>query len=218
MRLTPLLIAGTACTFLFAAETIKTPIDNDDVRVLDVVVQPHEKTKMHEHKANRVMIYRNAGAQDFEYEGGKKSVLKFSNNQVLWSPGGGMHTAAVATPKPVGIVEIELKKPGAGKKVTTELDPLKVDPKHYKLEFENDQVRVTRVRFGAHEGAPLHEHQLTRIILYVTEAKTRVTSVDGKVDETPHKAGDIVYGGAAKHSEINTLDHPIEVIVTELKY
>ncbi|NDJ12047.1 MAG: hypothetical protein EBY17_12795 [Acidobacteriia bacterium] len=83
MRLTPLLIAGTACIFLFAAETIKTPIDNDDVRVLDVVVQPHEKTKMHEHKANRVMIYRNAGAQDFEYEGGKKSVLKFGNNQVL---------------------------------------------------------------------------------------------------------------------------------------
>ncbi|HXJ42639.1 MAG TPA: hypothetical protein VNH18_25385 [Bryobacteraceae bacterium] len=214
MRLTLFLVPLA----LFAAATPKYPIDNADVRVIDVVEQPHEKTKMHEHKVNRVMIYRNAGAQDFEFGGGKKSVLKFSENQVMWSPAGGMHAAAVSTPNPVGVVEIELKKPGAGKKVTSALDPLKVDPKHYKLEFENDQVRVLRVRFGAHEGAPLHEHQLTRIILYLTDSKTRVTAADGTVDETPHKAGDIVQGGPTKHSEINTLDHPVEVIVTELKY
>lgn len=218
MRLTPFLIAATACSFLFAAETIKTPIENDDVRILDVVVQPHEKTKMHEHKANRVMIYKNAGSQDFEFADGKKSVLKFKEGQVLWSPGGGAHAAAVSTPNSVGIVEIELKKPGAGKKVTTALDPLKVDTKHYKLEFENDQVRVVRVHFGAHEAAPLHENQLNRIMVYLTDAKARVTTVDGKVDETPRKAGDIMQGGAGKHSELNTLDKPVEVIVVELKY
>ncbi len=218
MRLTPFLIAATACGFLFATETVKTPIDNDDVRVLDVVVQPHEKGHMHEHKPNRVILYRNAGALDVEFEGGKKSVLKFKDNQVIWTPGGGAHSSTVSTDKPVGIVEIELKKPGAGKKVTTELDTLKVDPKHYKLEFENDQVRVIRVRFGAHDGAPLHEHQLNRIMLYLTNSKTRVTSADGKVDETPHKAGEILQGGPARHSEINTLDHAIEVIVVELKY
>ncbi len=193
MRFTPFLIAGTVCTFLLSAETFKPPINNDDVKVLEVVVRPHEKNKMHEHKANRVMIYRNVGAQAFEYEGRKKSILIFKENEVIWSPGGGMHAAAVSTLKPVSIIEIELKKPGAGKKVTTELDPFQVDPKHYKLEFENDQILVT-------------------------DLKTRFTSADGKVEETPHKAGDIVYGGAAKHSEINTLDHPIEVIVTELKY
>jgi hypothetical protein len=29
-------------------------------------------------------------------------------------------------------------------------DPLKVDPAHYKLEFENDQVKVIRVYFDPH--------------------------------------------------------------------
>lgn len=203
---------------LLAAEPAKYPVNNDDVRVIDVVEEPHAKTRLHEHQMNRVMIYKNAGTQDIIYQDGKKTTLKFKDRQVLWSPQAGMHTSEITSAGPVGLVEIELKKAGAGKKVTTDLDPLKVDPKHYHLEFENDQVRVTRVKFGAHEGAPLHEHQLTRVILYLTDAKTRVTSVDGKVDETPHKAGDVVYGGAAKHSEINTLDHPIEVIVTELKY
>ena len=205
-------------TTLFAVETVKTPINNDDVRVLDVVVQPHEKTSMHEHKANRVMIYRVAGAQDFEYQNGRHSVLTFREDEVKWSPVEGKHIAEVSTGTPVNIVEIELKKPGAGKKITTALDPLKVDSKHYKLELENDQVRVLRVRIGPHESTPMHEHQLHRIVLYLTDNKVRVTSADGKVDITPHKAGDIVEAGAAKHSEENTTDKPTEVIMTELKY
>jgi len=216
LSLLGLSVAVTAV--LSAEEIIKRPIDNEDVRVLDVVVQPHEKTKMHEHKANRVMIYRNAGAQNFEYSGGRRAVLQFHDNEVKWSPMEGLHAAEVSTPKPVNIVEIELKKPGAGKTVTSLLDPLKVDPKHYKLEFENDQVRVLHVTFGPHEGTPLHEHQLKRIILYLNDSRTRVTAADGTVDETPHKAGDIVAGGPARHSEINTTDHKVEVIVTELKY
>src|SRR5258708_27230122 len=104
----PILCATAAA--LLGVETIKTPINNDDVRVLDVVVQPHEKTSLHEHKSNRVMIYRTAGSQNFEYEGGRRSVLTFKENEVKWSPVEGKHIADVATEKPVNIVEIELKK------------------------------------------------------------------------------------------------------------
>jgi quercetin dioxygenase-like cupin family protein len=213
----------TSLVFLVALaalskETVKTPINNDDVRVLDVVVQPHEPTGMHEHKANRVMIYRVAGAQKFEYENGSHSVLTFGENEVKWSPIEGKHIAEVSTETPVNIVEIELKKPGAGKKIVTASDPLKVDPKHYKLEFENDQVRVFRVKIGPHESTPMHEHQLSRIMVYLTDARVRVTTADGKVETTPRKAGDILEAGAVKHSEENTTDKPVEVIVTELKY
>jgi quercetin dioxygenase-like cupin family protein len=171
MRHKSLLFVTCAAAALFAEETVKTPINNDDVRVLDVVVQPHEKTKLHEHKVNRVMLYRTAGAQNFEYGDGRHTVLKFKENEVKWSGQDGKHIAEVATAKPVNIVEIELKKPGAGKKVTTALDPLKIDPKHYRLEFENDQVRVFRVKFGPHESAPLHEHQLNRIMVYLTDIR-----------------------------------------------
>jgi quercetin dioxygenase-like cupin family protein len=218
MRTRILLTLPVAAALLFSAETIKTPINNDAVRVLDVVVQPHEKTSMHEHKANRVMIYKIAGAQRFQYEDGRTSTLTFHENDVKWSPIEGKHIAEVATGHPVGIVEIELKKQGAGKTVTTNIDPLKADPKHYKLEFENDQVRVFHVKIGPHESTPLHEHQLKRIMVYLTDASVRVTNADGSVDMTPHKAGDILQGGAAKHSEQNTTDKPVEVIVTELKY
>ena len=37
-------------------------------------------------------------------------------------------------------------------------DPAKVDAKHYKLEFENDQVRVLRITYGPGEKSVMHEH------------------------------------------------------------
>jgi hypothetical protein len=46
----------------------------------------------------------------------------------------------------------------AGVGATMAQDPVKVDPKHYKVEFENDQVRVLRVHLGPKESIPLHEH------------------------------------------------------------
>jgi quercetin dioxygenase-like cupin family protein len=218
MRKTLPLLLPSAIAVLFAVETVKTPINNDDVRVLDVMVQPHEKTSLHEHKFNRVMIYRNAGAQNFEYEGGRHSVLTFRENEVKWSPVEGKHAAEVTTETPVGIVEIELKKPGTGKTVTSALDPLKVDRKHYKLEFENDQVRVFRVKIGPRESTPMHEHQLKRVMLYLGDSTVRVTGADGKVETTAHKAGDILEGSWAKHGEQNMTDKPFEVLVTEMKY
>jgi len=218
MRIPPILALPCALASLFAAEQITTPINNDDVRVLSVVVQPHEPTKMHQHVTNRVMIYRQAGVQAFRFQDGRKETLRWSAGEVKWSPAAGMHIAEITSGEPVNIVEIELKKKGAGLAPNTPLDPLKIDPKHYKIEFENDQVRVFRVKVGPHATAPMHEHTLKRIITYLTDANTRVTGADGKVGNQLHKAGDIVWGEHAKHKEENLSDKPFEVLVTELKY
>ena len=58
-----------SCSLLPAAERVSVPIENDQVRVVDVTVQPREKTRLHEHKMNRVMIYLDKGSQHFEYHG-----------------------------------------------------------------------------------------------------------------------------------------------------
>src|SRR5207237_10720125 len=111
MRHLPLLLAASAAALL--AQDPKTALDNDQVRVLQVTQQPHQKTKLHDHKVNRVMIYLQAGKQEFEYpESKKKSVLTWKAGEAKWSPAGGKHVAEIVSDKPVTIVEIELKKPG----------------------------------------------------------------------------------------------------------
>ena len=213
MRSITILLAVTAA---FSAETVKTPIDNDQVKVLNVVVQPHEKTRLHQHKVNRVMIYRQAGRQDFDYDG-KKSVLNFKAGEMKWSPASGMHIAEITSNNPVNIIEVELKKPGSGAGVpASKLDPVKVDPKHYKVELENDQVRVLRVKIGPHESTPLHEHSLNRVVTYLTDQDFRVTT-DGKAESVQHKVGEASWGAPTTHKEENLSDKPFEVVVVELK-
>jgi uncharacterized RmlC-like cupin family protein len=213
-----------ACVFwlalvvLAAAQSSETNIDNNQVKVLNVTVESHQKTPLHQHVVNRVMIYLQAGEQTIDYQDGKKVVLNWKAGEVKWSAASGMHIAELTSDKPVTIVEVELKKSGASLKVgTSTLDPVKVDSRHYKVEFENDQVRVLRVRIGAKETAPMHEHVLNRVVTYLTDQNFRVTNAEGKADLVIHKFGDVSWGGPAKHKEENLSDRPFEALVVELK-
>jgi quercetin dioxygenase-like cupin family protein len=209
-------IVGLASLACLLAQT-PAAIDNDQARVVVAHDQPHKKGAPHQHKVNRVMIYLQAGKQEFVSDG-KKSTLSWKAGDVKWSPAGGIHTSEIISDSPVTMVEVEVKKPGdPSKKVTTPLDPVKVDGKDYKVEFENDQVRVLRVKFGPHQGAPMHEHQLNRVVVYLTDQNTRLTSPEGKVETTAHKAGEYRWGGPTKHKEENLLDTPFEGIVVEFK-
>jgi uncharacterized RmlC-like cupin family protein len=207
-------LSAASCLFAQSAP----PIDNDQAHVVIAHDQAHAKGKLHEHKLNRVMVYLTAGRQDFVSADGKSSTLTFKAGDVKWSPASGMHTSEIVSDATVTIVEVEVKKSGdPAKKVTTALDPPTIDPKHYKVEFENSQVRVVRVKFPAHQGAPMHEHQLNRVVIYLTDQNTRLTTADGKVEMATHKAGEASWGGPAQHKEDNLSDSPFEAIVVELK-
>ena len=62
----------------------------------------------------------------------------------------------------------------------TALDPLRVDPKDFKLEFENPQVRVLRLKMGPRQSVPMHEYVPNRIVVYHTDQNVRETSSEGK--------------------------------------
>jgi quercetin dioxygenase-like cupin family protein len=196
----------------------QVPIENDHARVVKVVDQPHAKGQPHEHKLNRVMIYLTAGRQEITPQGGKTAVVEFQAGDVKWSPASGMHVSEITSDQPVTMVEVELKKPGgAARKVNSALDPVKIDPKNYKVEFENSQVRVLRVKIGAHQKVPLHEHLLNRVVVYLTDQNGTMTTPDGKTEAAQHKAGEVSWAGPAKHREENLRDGPFEVVVVELK-
>jgi len=215
VRLLALLLTGGAGLF---GQASPAPIENDQVRVIQVTDQPHAKTAPHEHKLNRVMIYLTAGRQQITPQNGTPAVLEYKAGEVKWSPASGMHVSEVSSGLPVKIVEVEIKKEGnAWRSLKTALDPLTVDPKDYTLEFENSQVRVIRVKFPPHHVVPLHEHMLNRVVVYLTDQNGRMTTPDGKVDTAQHKAGEASWGGPVKHQEENLSDKAFEAVVVELK-
>ena len=95
-------------------------------------------------------------------------------------------------------------------------DPVKVDPAHHKVEFENDQVRVLRVTIAPGEKTPVHDHP-NFVGVFLNDFKSRVTPVGGKADETPRKAGEVASLPAVKHVVENRGTTKAEIIVVELK-
>ena len=95
-------------------------------------------------------------------------------------------------------------------------DPVKVDSQHYKVEFENDQVRVLRIKVGPKEKSVMHQHP-DLVAIFVTDANGKFTFPKGEPQDFTAKAGQALWTPAVTHLPENTGDQPFEVILVELK-
>jgi quercetin dioxygenase-like cupin family protein len=96
-------------------------------------------------------------------------------------------------------------------------DSVKVDSKHYTVEFENEQVRVLRIKYGPHEKSVMHQHP-DAVAIFVTDINGKFTFPDGKTEDNTRKAGEALWTPATTHLPENTSDKPFEVILVELKH
>jgi hypothetical protein len=69
-------------------------------------------------------------------------------------------------------------------------DAAKLDPKHYKVEFENDQVRVLRITYGPHEKSVMHSHPAS-VAVFLTDLNGKLTMPGGKTQVMVSKAGTV---------------------------
>jgi quercetin dioxygenase-like cupin family protein len=96
-------------------------------------------------------------------------------------------------------------------------DAVKTDPKHYKVEFENSEVRVLRIHYGPHEKSVMHHHP-DSVVTMLTDSHVRFTMPDGTSVEQTMKAGESKFTPAGNHLPENLGDTPMEGILVELKH
>ena len=78
-------------------------------------------------------------------------------------------------------------------------DPAVVNPKIVKVEFENDRVRVLRVRLCPHERLAMHSHPASAIVR-LTERSARVVLLfDTSLSMKEARDGFPEEGGSFKH-------------------
>ncbi|MGE5797699.1 MAG: cytoplasmic protein [Ignavibacteria bacterium] len=95
-------------------------------------------------------------------------------------------------------------------------DAVKVDPKHYKVEFENDQVRVLRITYAPGEKGVMHSHP-EGVVIFLSDAAGKLTHPDGKTDTLDVKKGFVTWAPATTHQGENVGDESFEVIQIEMK-
>jgi len=95
-------------------------------------------------------------------------------------------------------------------------DAVKLDPKHYRVELENKQVRVLRIRYGPGEKSVMHWHPAS-IGVHLTDAHVRFTFPDDKTEEVRVKAGEVLSYPAGEHLPENMSDQPLEIVFFEFR-
>jgi quercetin dioxygenase-like cupin family protein len=95
-------------------------------------------------------------------------------------------------------------------------DAAKVDPAHYKVEFENDKVRVLRFHYEPGEKSVMHSHP-DAVAVFLTDGKIKFSFPDGKTQDASGKAGAVQYTPAQVHLPENVGTAAMEGIVIELK-
>jgi len=187
-----------------APAAITPRLDTPQARVIVATLQPRTPSiAKNGHATNRVLIYLDNGVMTRK-EGDQSTRIEFRRGDVRWRPASGAYIAENISDHAIRILEIDLKGPPAGPAPVSKLDPVTVDGRHYKVEFENEHVRVLRIHYGPREKGQTHEHILNRVVLYLN-------------DQTAAKADDVRMAGAATHAEENASDQPADRIAVELK-
>ena len=95
-------------------------------------------------------------------------------------------------------------------------DLVVVAPDHAKVEFENDRVRVVRLRVPPHGILPQHDRP-ARVVVSLTPNVARLVRADGTASVTRTEAGTAAWSEPAVRSVENLADVPLENIVIEMK-
>ncbi|HZS07682.1 MAG TPA: hypothetical protein VFD58_22795 [Blastocatellia bacterium] len=103
-------------------------------------------------------------------------------------------------------------------------DPMKVAPQAYKLEFENEWVKVTRVHYAPHEKIPAHDHTETgAAYVYLNDSGPvifkHIGLEYGAITRAATKAGSFRVYKAVKevHEVENPNDTPSDFLRVEFK-
>ncbi|MBA2588260.1 MAG: hypothetical protein H0U98_06495 [Alphaproteobacteria bacterium] len=180
------------------------PINNAVAKVALSAGKPGELTKPHVHLTNRVMIYFEAGTNTIRYPDGKVSPEHFKAGEVQWNDAMGTHTAQIAARGPVDIVHVELKSPPA-MKPTVKAPAL---DKHFKVELDNNQVRVLRLRLAQGEKTTPYQEPFERLLVPLTAMRWK---------SVPLQPGAVQWLMPGTQSDENAGNAPYEAILVEFK-
>lgn len=95
-------------------------------------------------------------------------------------------------------------------------DPVKVDPKHYKVEFQNAKVRILRIHYAPGEKSVLHSHP-NAVAVFLADMHSKFNLPDGKSEDRQAKAGQPLWTPAETHLPEDVSNNGVDLVLVELK-
>jgi hypothetical protein len=100
--------------------------------------------------------------------------------------------------------------------VLDDRDPVRVDPQHFRVDFQNERVRVVRLTMKGSESSPMHEEP-DALAVCLKGCHVRLIRPDGKIQDLHMQTGDTRWVWEDTRSEKNLGTEPLEMLLIELK-
>ena len=188
--------------------------ENESVRIVRIKYGPGEESVMHSHPDSVAVMLTDLDARMTMADG--------SSEQVSVPFGAANFAPAGAhLPKNTGdtaweVLEIELKPRASATGEPGGPDATVVDSDHYTAEFENDAVRIVRIKYGPGEESTMHYHP-DSVAVFLTDHLVEMTLPDGSSEEIAAEAGDAIFMAGGQHLPKNVADEAWELVLVELK-
>ena len=95
-------------------------------------------------------------------------------------------------------------------------DAVTADPAHYSVSFENELVRLLRVRYGPGEKSVMHRHSASCVV-FLTDQTFNFTLPDGTTEPASVPAGALGCGDGNVNLPENVEGEAAEFIMLEFK-
>ncbi len=192
-------------------------IENRWVRVLRLKLGPQGIVPLHE-EPESVVVFLTGAHERFTSPGKAAQEITRKAGEVAHREGARYAEENLADqPLEAAVIELKPAAPGSNSLPwPLPLDPMKLDPTHHSVLFENDRVRALRTVLEPHLKGPLHEHP-HYVVVYLTDLHTTMTMADGRAIDNPRRPGEIGWRDPLRHVTENIGDREAVEIQVELK-
>lgn len=191
-----------------------TEFENEAVRILRIKYGAGEDSVMHSHPESVAVFLTDIDAQMTLADGTTQNVSAKAGDAV-YGPGGA-HLPVNSGDSGWEVVEVELKSRDSMAGEPGGPDSTAVDADHYTAEFENDSVRIVRIKYGPGEESVMHYHP-DSVAVFLTDHLVEMTLPDGSKQEIRAEAGDAIFTPAGQHLPKNVADSAWELVLIELQ-
>lgn len=192
----------------------RVEFENEAVRILRINYGAGEESAMHAHPDSVAVFLTDIKAQMTLADGSTEEVAVAAGAASFNSAG--EHQVKNISDSAWEVVEVELKPRTSAQGEPGGPDATVVDADHYTTEFENESVRIVRIKYRAGEESIMHYHP-DSVAVFVTDHLVQMTMPDGSTDEISAKAGDAIFIPGGQHLPKNISDSDWELVLIELK-
>ena len=205
----------------------KLEFENEWVRVIHEHMPPHEGVKMHTHPdpGGVVVSLTYQNLRQTQADGSVRVLTDGVPGRVNWATGR-THRGDNLMDTDYDYIEVEPKLQTNPRPLyvvpapNDYPDPAVSDSGRYHVEFENDLVRVIRVRIAPLDRVAMHRHPARgAVLILLTDQDARQTFPDGSTRENHYKAHTVRWepAGSGPHADQNLNNQPLEIVRVELK-